>query len=114
MTVLDDAPADRPSMPVPGSGEHGSTAPQAAPSGRTAILILNPKAGLRAREGTVERLLAVAADLGWQIEVVETHARGDATRLAADAARAGLPMVLVAGGDGTLNEVVQGLAGTDT
>jgi len=71
-------------------------------------------AGLRARSGTVDRVLAVAADLGWQIKVVETHARGDATRLAADAARAGLPMVLVAGGDGTLNEVVQGLAGTDT
>jgi YegS/Rv2252/BmrU family lipid kinase len=81
---------------------------------RSALLILNPKAGLRARPETLDRLLAVAAHLGWHIDVRETHARGDATRLAADAARAGLPIVLVAGGDGTLNEVVQGLAGTET
>jgi YegS/Rv2252/BmrU family lipid kinase len=64
--------------------------------------------------GAVERLVAVAAELGWRIEVVETLARGDATRLAADAARSGQRIVLVAGGDGTINEVIQGLAGTQT
>jgi diacylglycerol kinase (ATP) len=89
-----------------------SVAPLAG--GRSTILILNPQAGLRARSGAVERVLAVGAELGWRIEVVETDARGDATRLAADAARLGLPIVLVAGGDGTLNEVIQGLAGTTT
>jgi YegS/Rv2252/BmrU family lipid kinase len=59
-------------------------------------------------------VLATAAELGWRLEVVETLARGDATRLAAEAARAGERIVLVGGGDGTLNEVVQGLAGTET
>jgi YegS/Rv2252/BmrU family lipid kinase len=83
-------------------------------AGRLAMLILNPQAGLRARPGTLDRILSAAAHLGWHIDVRETHARGDATRLAADAAHAGLPIVLVAGGDGTLNEVVQGLAGTET
>jgi diacylglycerol kinase (ATP) len=42
-------------------------------------------------------------------EVVETRARGDATALAAEAARAGVSLVVAVGGDGTLNEVVNGV-----
>lgn len=42
--------------------------------------------------------------------MVETRARGHAATLAAEAARAGVPLVVAVGGDGTLNEVVNGLA----
>jgi YegS/Rv2252/BmrU family lipid kinase len=42
--------------------------------------------------------------------VVETRARGHATTLAAEAARARVPLVVAVGGDGTLNEVVNGVA----
>src|SRR5262245_5314383 len=79
---------------------------------RTALLILNPRAGFRAHSRAVERVVQAAADLGWHLQVVETLAAGDATRLAADAAEAGQPIVLAGGGDGTLNEVVQALVGT--
>jgi YegS/Rv2252/BmrU family lipid kinase len=41
--------------------------------------------------------------------MVETRARGDAATLAAEAARARVPLVVAVGGDGTLNEVVNGL-----
>jgi diacylglycerol kinase family enzyme len=41
--------------------------------------------------------------------MVETRARGHATTLAAEAARAHVPLVVAVGGDGTLNEVVNGL-----
>ncbi len=49
-----------------------------------------------------------------QVEVVETNRRGHATRFAQDAARRGLDVVVAFGGDGTLNEVATGVAGTDT
>lgn len=48
------------------------------------------------------------------VEVVETNRRGHATRLAQDAARRGLDLVVGFGGDGTLNEVATGIAGTGT
>jgi diacylglycerol kinase family enzyme len=48
------------------------------------------------------------------VELVETNRRGHATRFAADAARRGLDAVVGFGGDGTLNEVATGIAGTET
>lgn len=48
------------------------------------------------------------------VEVVETNRRGHATRFAHDAARRGVDVVVGFGGDGTLNEVATGIAGTDT
>lgn len=48
------------------------------------------------------------------VQVVETNRRGHATRFAQDAARRGLDAVIAFGGDGTLNEVATGVAGTET
>jgi diacylglycerol kinase family enzyme len=48
------------------------------------------------------------------ITTTETSRRGNAMRLAQDAAAAGYDAVVVLGGDGTLNEAANGLAGSDT
>lgn len=48
------------------------------------------------------------------VDVVETNRRGHATRFAHDAARQGYDVVIGYGGDGTLNEVATGIAGTET
>ena len=48
------------------------------------------------------------------VQVVETNRRGHATRFAEDAARRGIDAVVAFGGDGTLNEVATGVAGTET
>lgn len=58
----------------------------------------------------VQRALATEHD----VAVVETRRRGHATRLAQGAAADGVDAVVVLGGDGTLNEAANGLAGTDT
>jgi diacylglycerol kinase family enzyme len=50
---------------------------------------------------------------GHEVELVETNRRGHATRFAHDAARRGVDVVIGFGGDGTLNEVATGIAGTD-
>ncbi|MEZ5383016.1 MAG: diacylglycerol kinase family protein [Microthrixaceae bacterium] len=48
-----------------------------------------------------------------QVEVALTQRRGHATELAREAATDGTEVVVVLGGDGTLNEVANGLAGSD-
>lgn len=72
---------------------------------RTCI-ILNPNAG------SVDDLARIREVLGGRAgsEVRTTAAAGDAERLAAAAVRQGCELVVAAGGDGTLNEVVNGLA----
>jgi diacylglycerol kinase family enzyme len=55
---------------------------------------------------------ALSAD--HQVTMVETNRRGHATRLAQGAANDGVDVVVCLGGDGTLNEVANGLAGTET
>lgn len=49
-----------------------------------------------------------------EVELVETNRRGHATRFAHDAARRGIDVVIGYGGDGTLNEVATGIAGSDS
>ncbi len=82
-------------------------------SPRKAILISNPKTGrYAARRRPVEDLAASLESLGVKVDLRLTHAPGDATEFAARAARNGSSDVIVAGGDGTINEAIQGLAGT--
>lgn len=51
---------------------------------------------------------------GWQVAIRATNAAGHATELARQAVRYGHELVLAAGGDGTLGEVANGLASTET
>ena len=65
---------------------------------------------------TPRRRVRVQRALGrhHRLEVAETTRRGHATRLARAAANDGVEIVVVAAGDGTLNEAANGLVGTDT
>jgi diacylglycerol kinase family enzyme len=76
------------------------------------LLIVNSSASsVTARTKVVIRK-ALAAD--HEVRLAETNRRGHAARLAQGAAAAGEDVVVVLGGDGTLNEAANGLAGTDT
>lgn len=79
-----------------------------------AHVILNPSAGQTASNVGLDRALDVLAGHGWALTVRESQARGDVTRLAAAAARDGAEAVVVVGGDGTLSEAANGLAGSAT
>ena len=48
------------------------------------------------------------------VQIVETNRRGHATRFAQDAAHREVDLVISFGGDGTLNEVASGVAGSQT
>jgi diacylglycerol kinase (ATP) len=76
---------------------------------KTMLLILNPMAGRR-RRGLVDAVVRQVRAEGWTVDVVETAAAGDARRLAESCDMARHAVIAVAGGDGTINEVVNGLA----
>ena len=90
-----------------------ATAPSPSLSAQTRsdavpVVILNPasNSGRAARlRKVIERAL-----LGGRGELALTSGPGDATRLAADAARAGRPVVVV-GGDGAIHEAAGGVVG---
>lgn len=79
-----------------------------------AILISNPKTGRYAsrRLPPIQELVSQLKSLGLDVELKLTAGPGDATELAARASRNGSSDVIVAGGDGTINEAIQGLAGS--
>jgi diacylglycerol kinase (ATP) len=81
---------------------------------RRIFLIANPRAGRGRRGGLrrVERFRELLARRGVGAEVAYTSGPADATRLAREAAAAGFRGVVVSGGDGTINEALQGLVGT--
>lgn len=74
-----------------------------------ALLIVNPSATSTTRTGfdTIVRHLRPRLDL----DVVTTRHRDHAGQLAAQAAAAEMALILTLGGDGTVNEVVNGLLG---
>jgi diacylglycerol kinase family enzyme len=76
------------------------------------LLIVNASASSVTARGQVVIRKALSAD--HDVDMVETSRRGHATRLALGAAARGTDVVVVLGGDGTLNEAATGLAGTDT
>ena len=53
-------------------------------------------------------------DAGHDVTLRETNRRGHATRFAHDAANRGVDIVVALGGDGTVNEVANGLVGSPT
>jgi diacylglycerol kinase (ATP) len=73
------------------------------------LLIANPVAGGNARS-KIDRAAAWLRSRGAVVEVALTAASGDARWAAGVARDAGFDRIIAAGGDGTLNEVVNGLA----
>jgi diacylglycerol kinase (ATP) len=80
---------------------------------RKATLIANPKTGRYAsRRRPVQELASQLQSLGIKVDLRLTAGPGEATEIAARAARNGSSDIVVAGGDGTINEAIQGLTGT--
>jgi diacylglycerol kinase family enzyme len=76
------------------------------------LLLVNSSASSVTPRSRVVIGKALSAD--HDVTVAETSRRGHAARLAQGAAASGSDVVIVLGGDGTLNEAANGLAGTAT
>jgi len=78
--------------------------------GRTLDLIIH---GSRADNAELREAAEWARAVGHRVRAQVTWESGDARRFAAEAARRGTDAVLAVGGDGTLNEVLNGVLGTE-
>ncbi|MDP9375111.1 MAG: diacylglycerol kinase family lipid kinase [Chloroflexota bacterium] len=76
-----------------------------------AVLIQNPAAGQGDWQEQVDAAAATMRAAGWEVTLRQTTGAGDATGFAREAVAAGCDVVVVAGGDGTVNEALQGMAG---
>ncbi|MGI8557739.1 MAG: diacylglycerol/lipid kinase family protein [Solirubrobacteraceae bacterium] len=79
---------------------------------KRALVIANPYA--TTVSDRLRNLVVYALRSRYEVEAVGTQARGHATEICREAAHEGYDVVIAFGGDGTVNEVVNGLAGSDT
>lgn len=78
------------------------------------LVILNPMAGnSHQRRAVTQGIVEWRSRLGWRVQLRETRRGGDATAIAR-AEAANYDLIVAAGGDGTINEVANGLVHTNT
>lgn len=118
-------PRQAPPPPAPQTSAHGAEAGLGVqwhrleafgPSGRArplAILIHNPNAGsgLGKKVFDLAELVRRFHAEGWDVGAIATQRPGQGAEAAHLAVASGATVVVAAGGDGTINEVVQGMAG---
>ncbi len=81
----------------------------------TAIVIANPVSGSYTHNRLqIEETIDYLREQGWQAELCLTQAAGDARKFAREAVGQHVSVVVAVGGDGTINEVIQELAGSET
>jgi len=82
---------------------------------KRATIIYNPMSGRPARRAErVRRMIGLLSDRGFDAEAHATEGPDDAAQLAGAAVAAGADIIISYGGDGTLNEVIQGMAESQT
>lgn len=79
---------------------------------RRMLVIVNPYA--TTVSDRLKNLVVYALKARFDVEAVDTEDAGHAVELCRDAARDGVEVVVAFGGDGTVNEAANGLAGTAT
>ena len=95
---------------------HRALAPTAAatparPRKKRMLIIVNPYA--TTVSDRLKNLVVYALQGRYEVEAVSTEAQNHATEIGREALDGGYDIVVAFGGDGTLNEVANGLAGTD-
>jgi YegS/Rv2252/BmrU family lipid kinase len=81
---------------------------------RRALIIRNPASRRQLKPAQLEAAVGILRAAGWDTTISVTEHAGHATDVAREAAAQLIDVVVVNGGDGTINEALQGLAGTDT
>ena len=80
----------------------------------SALMLINPISGTRDKKGIRDLTASSLKAAGIDLEITETQYKGHGAELAREAAGAGMDMVVVAGGDGTVNETASALMHSDT
>jgi len=82
------------------------------PPSKRMLMIVNPHA--TTVSDRLKNLVVYALRGAYRVDAVDTQTKHHATELCREAARDGYDVVVAFGGDGTVNEAANGLAGSDT
>lgn len=77
------------------------------------LFIINPVAGRRHARSAMFDVVHTFCKAGYNVTTAVTLERGHGKQMARDAAKNGYDLVVCIGGDGTLNEIISGLAESD-
>jgi diacylglycerol kinase (ATP) len=80
---------------------------------RKATILFNPNSGRRRRDAELERAVGILQSAGVRTELTVCRSSQEATDHARCAVAAGSDTVFACGGDGTIHDVLQGLAGSN-
>lgn len=80
----------------------------------SALLLINPISGTRNKNEICDLAVTRLHDANIDLEIIHTGHKGHGAELAKEAAAKGMDIVIVAGGDGTVNEVASVLMHTET
>ena len=75
------------------------------------LVIVNPYA--TTVSDRLRNLVVYALQARYEVDAIDTEQQGHATHISRDAVREGFDVVVAFGGDGTINEAANGLAGSD-
>ena len=103
-------PATAEAPPRPQARTNGAPA-SARPAKKRMLIIVNPYATTVSDH--LKNLVVYALQGRYDVEAVLTEAQHHATEIGREACEGGYDIVVAFGGDGTLNEIANGLAGTD-
>jgi diacylglycerol kinase family enzyme len=106
-TVPEQRLPEAPPVTVPGEIEASAPAPK-----RRMLIIVNPYAATVSDR--LRHLVVYALQGRFEVDAVDTEARGHATEICREAAHEGYDLVVAFGGDGTINEAANGLLGSST
>ena len=79
-----------------------------------AVIVFNPASRNAPPRWRLQAAAHAFATEGWEIDLRATEAPGHGVQIAREAAQAGADVVFACGGDGTINEVVNGIALSDS
>lgn len=72
------------------------------------LFVINPKAGLKKKKDYIDEIVSVFEDAGYQVGTKYTKQRADGTEIVAKYGNR-VDLIVCMGGDGTLNEVIEGM-----
>src|SRR5213592_984103 len=102
-----------PAAPIESFERLGAAFPLTADTERKRMLVIvNPYA--TTVSDRLKNLVVYALQSRYEVEAVDTETRDHATQLCREAASEGYDVVVAFGGDGTVNEAANGLAGSNT
>src|SRR3954466_5649754 len=102
-------PESPPAAPAP---DPSAAKPRPAAQKKKMLIIVNPYA--TTMSDRLKHLVVYALQGRYEVEAIDTQHRGHATELITAAIGQAFDVVVAFGGDGTVNEIANGLAGTET